>query len=185
MFCWSCGKSISEGQSFCGQCGLQNSKQKPEEKKPLSFNDFVKERSSSRSATTFPKKSKIDKREVKETTIYASVGEIDDVGNIKQIKGSRLPVKVEVDWGSYQLKNAVFDKLERYNNLVKGKRKSSYRLAYRNGETVKYLPGTEIEFTVKKYKEDLGVGYSSILVYLIEYEYLSNSSEDEELPTIR
>ena len=116
----------------------------------MSFNDFVKERSSSRSATTFPKKSKIDKREVKETTIYASVGEIDDVGNIKQIKGSRLPVKVEVDWGSYQLKNAVFDKLERYNNLVKGKRKSSYRLAYRNGETVKYLPGTEIEFTVKK-----------------------------------
>ena len=63
--------------------------------------------------------------------------------------------------------------------------RSSYRLAYRNGETVKYLPGTEIEFSVKKYKEDLGVGYSSILVYLIEYEYLSNSSEDEELPTIR
>lgn len=128
-------------------------------------------------------KKKCDDREIKETTIFASLGEIDNHGNIKRLKGSRLPVKVSVDWGAYQLKKAVFSKFERYDNVVKGRQISSFRLSYKNGETVRYLPGTKTEFTIKDYKNDLGVGYSSIVIYLVEYQYLSSDSESE-LPIV-
>lgn len=181
MYCWSCGKVVNDAV-FCAHCGFNNKKSDLKETIPKSFNEYVRERSKSR-VSAFPSKKKLDAREVKETTIFASLGELDDSGNIKQLKRSRLPVKVEVDWGAYQVKQAIFNKLERYNNVVKGREISSFRLTYKSGETVRYLPGTKIDFTIKEYKNDSGVGYSSIILFLVEYRDFSSDSETE-LPVV-
>ena len=50
---------------------------------------------------------------------------------------------------------------------------------YKNGEKIKYIPCTTTDFTIKLYKEDLGTGYSLVVVYLLEYE-LENEEEDIE-----
>ena len=43
---------------------------------------------------------------------------------------------------------------------------------------VRFIPGANIPFTVKVYKEDLGVLYHAIVLYLLPYENL-NDTDDE------
>ena len=43
---------------------------------------------------------------------------------------------------------------------------------------VRFIPSTNIPFTVKVYKEDLGVSYHAIILYLLPYEDL-NDTDDE------
>ena len=43
---------------------------------------------------------------------------------------------------------------------------------------VRFISGTNIPFTVKAYKEDLGVSYHAIVLYLLPYEDL-NDTDDE------
>ena len=43
---------------------------------------------------------------------------------------------------------------------------------------IKTIPGTDVPFTIKRYTENLGVRYSSVIVYLLEYDSFT-SSEDE------
>ena len=35
---------------------------------------------------------------------------------------------------------------------------------------IRSIPGTDVDFTIRRYKEDLRVGYSSIVVYLMEHD---------------
>lgn len=175
MFCRFCGKEITG--KYCGECGKDSSVNKEDDSgKVKTFNDFLKERSKSRT-TTLPQKRKIDIREVKESTIFASILRRDEGDNLKQEKGSRLPIKVNTDWGPYPLKQAVFEKFQRYHRNFHHNKISDFKLVYKSGEVIKYIPGTKTEFSVKKYKEDLGVGYHSIVVYLMEY-MVSTDSED-------
>ena len=138
----------------------------------------MKERGKART-TTLPKRRKLDAREVKQSTIFASLMSLNSDGILKQEKGSRLPVKVDVSWGTYKLKEAVFEKFQRYNKNVEGKQKSDYKLVYKNGDTIRFIFGTDVDFTIKGYKDDLGVGYSSVVVYLMDYD---DKLAEDELP---
>ena len=60
----------------------------------------------------------------------------------------------------------VFGKLERYNNLVKEKSKSSYQLAYRNGETVIFLH-TVLYDSQKVYQKGL-LHFTMVQLFLIK-----------------
>ena len=90
-------------------------------------------------------------------------------GTFKQDRGTRLPIKVNVDWGVYRLKEAVFEKFERYNDSICGQNIVEYDLVYKNGQPIVNIPGTQDSFTIQKYKNDLGVGYQSINVYLLPH----------------
>ena len=50
-------------------------------------------------------------------------------GTSKRDRGTRLPIEVNVDWGVYRLKEAVFEKLERYNDSICGRNMVEYDLA--------------------------------------------------------
>ena len=45
-----------------------------------------------------------------------------------------------------------------------------YNLVYKNGQPIVNIPGTQHPFTMQKYKNDLGVGYQSINVYLLLHD---------------
>ena len=48
---------------------------------------------------------------------------------------------------------------------------------------VHFIQGTNIPFTVKSYKEDLGVSYHAIFFYLLPYEDLNDTDEEySDLP---
>lgn len=92
-----------------------------------------------------------------------------------------MTIKIEVSWGDQRLKEAVFEKFVRYNRKgFEGKIILDYKLVYKNGETIRYIPCSTTNFMIKPYKEDLGTDYNSILVYLLECE-LEDDEEDIEL----
>ena len=93
-------------------------------------------------------------------------------GALIQERGSRLPVTINVSWDHIDLKKAIFDRFKRYNATVKKLELSDVKLVYKSGEMVRFIPGTNIPFTVKVYKEDLGVSYHAIVLYLLPYEDL-------------
>lgn len=68
--------------------------------------------------------------------------------------GSRIPIKVDVNWDHVQSKKAVFEKFKRYNMNFSGSRIKDWKLVYKNGNVIQYLPGTSTPFTVKAYKDD-------------------------------
>ena len=49
---------------------------------------------------------------------------------------------------------------------------------------IRFIPGLNIPFTVKAYKDDWGVSYHAIFLYLLPYEDL-NDTDDEyaDLPS--
>ena len=58
-----------------------------------------------------------------------------------------------------------------------------YKLVYKSGEIIENIPGTEIPFTIEKYKADLGVGYQNIHVYLmLHINEFSEEESDEDFP---
>ena len=80
----------------------------------------------------------------------------------------------------------MFEKFGRYNrNEFEGKGILDCKLVYKNGERIKYIPGTTTDFTIKLYKENLGTGYNSIVIYLLKYK-LKDEEEDTEvyLPSV-
>ena len=199
MYCNNCGKPCKSKHKFCSHCGFgidstmvaaataavvpsgsNNINTTTSSRTPAAYMEASGQRRTSNFAA---KKKKNDKRNCDETTIYASMMRKDDEDNLKQEKGSRLPVKVKTDWGPYDLHKAVFEKFQRYNKYCEQKSKSDFKLIYKSGEVIKTIPGTDVPFTIKGYKEDLGVGYSSVIVYLLEYDSFS-SSEDEDLNVV-
>jgi len=75
--------------------------------------------------------------------------------------------------------NAGYEKMKQYNPSFKAALYQTM-LTYKSGTRVRFLPGTNIPFTVKLYKEDLGVSYSRIVLYLLEVDN-TDSEEDEFL----
>ena len=51
-----------------------------------------------------------------------------------------------------------------------------YKLAYKSGTIVRHLPGSSQPFVLQEYKKALGMPYSRICFYLMEYE----ASDDED-----
>ena len=79
--------------------------------------------------------------------------------------------------GSWDQK-IIFDKFMRYNSTVKKLKLSDVKLVYKSVEISQFIQGTNIPFTVKGYREDLGVSYHAIVLSLFPYEDL-NDTDDE------
>ena len=186
MYCGNCGKETSE--KFCTHCGklaLNNNKESADKSgnepstsrgESLSFDDYMLKKSVDRTSNSkfhskrkrgLPRKK--DGRLTEETHI--SIAVLKNVfGTFKVARGTILPVKVGVNDDSYAVKKAAFDKLSRYNPDFPCHQITDCKLAYRSGERVRYLPGTNLPFTVKSYKEDLGVSYNRLTLYLLPYD---------------
>ena len=79
-----------------------------------------------------------------------------------------IPIKVKVYWEAQRLKKAVFQmSLGLDRKGFEGKTIISYKPVYKNGERIRYIPGTTTDFRIKLFIEDLLTVCSSIIVYLL------------------
>ena len=172
MFCKHCYKEIFGHNRYCGSCGKENIERSYIAlKKPVCFNEFMNKKKHNIKSLQRTKSLKS-----KEATIFGSI--LKD--NMKQERGSRLPVNVNVSWGASEVRKAVYDKMCRYNKHIGDWSELDYNLVYKSGEKILFIPGTKIPFTVEKYKEDLGLPYQNINVYLQLYDY---TNDELKLPS--
>ena len=90
--------------------------------------------------------------------------ERDDTGDLKHIRGKRLPVKVPDKCSAAELKEAAIEKHSKYDQEFCAL--EDYVLLYPDCKEVFYLPGSSNVFHLDKYKHDLAKPYSQILCYL-------------------
>lgn len=103
--------------------------------------------------------------------------------NFKQVRDSRCPIKCQPTVDHIQLKQVVYDKMRRYNSEVALYKMEDLKLCYKNGERIHNIPGTDTPFSLKAYKDDLGVCYHTIVVYLMPYEsdFLIDDDDNDDL----
>lgn len=179
MFCGNCGKTNNASHKFCAECGTSIEKTT---EKTKSFAQFYKEKGSERVSHFHVKKKRVKENE--DISIFISVLRQSD-GQLRQISGSRIPLNnVKPQWNHVELKRASYEKLKRYNNIIATKTYEEVKLVYRSGENCRYLPGTTTPFTLEAYKNDLGVKYRAIVLYLQAYgdNMEDSDSSDNDLP---
>ena len=175
MFCANCG-SCGDGK-FCTTCGNELSQSITSPAQPLKFNEFLRQKGKERVRKKPNQTNKSKATEEQQATIYSSILKYDVLGEkFKQDRGSRLPVIVDINWGPWRLKQAIFERFRRYKIISEEDKIWDYNLSYKNGDKIENLPGTNIPFTVKAFKQDLGIGYHSVSVYLLKYE--TDSDDD-------
>ena len=99
-------------------------------------------------------------------------------GALIEERVSKLPVTVNISCYHIDLKKTIFNNFKRYNATVKKLELINVKLVYKSGEVMRFIPGTNIPFTAKAYKEDLGVSCHAIVLHLLPYEDL-NDTDDE------
>lgn len=160
MKCFHCGAEVKS--KYCPECDLHNGK--GDKKNLQSFTAYVN--SGKFKKIKNPKKSIVNKEEC---TIHVCL--LRRVKNsLRQVNGSRTPVKIFSNADYNEVKQQSFDKLKRYVPEMKDYKYTDIELTYRSGERALYLPGTPTDFTLEKYKEDRGCGYSKITMYLKPWE---------------
>ena len=168
MQCFYCGIELGSNQHYCSNCGLQQTK-KSDKRQLKSFTEFMKSSNI---------KKKIKKDDSKQN-ITIHVGMLHMVKNsYRQVQGSRTPVFVESYADYDHLKRVAFDKLQRYVPDMVEYGYCDMELSYRSGKSALFLPGTLTEFTLERYKEDLGCKYSQITLYLKPNERNSDEEVD-------
>ena len=116
------------------------------------------------------KKSKKDKRVAEDVCVNIGLLKEESTGEIKPVRCSVIPLRASASCNVNELKKLAFNKLSRYCPEFTCERVSDCRLCFKTGETVRYIPGTMVPFTLKAYKDDLATRYSRITLYLIPYE---------------
>ena len=159
------------------------------------FSAFKKSKEKERSSFFVRKKgTKRSKSETMEVKITVAVME-----NNKVKRGNSLPLKVPAASTADEILNAAIQKHTAYNKHFNSRHE--YLLVFKDGTEVKTIPGTTPPetFTLCRYKEISGFGYSQIRLYLVplfnkrlndlrsvieESETESFSSDDSLTPSV-
>lgn len=95
------------------------------------------------------------------------------------VRGKSLPLKVNKDAKYAEVFSVALTKREAYDKSFDTK--LSWKLVYPDGQYCLILPGQEDqEFTLRKYKEDLGKPYNRITLYLCPEEPDFNPEASDE-----
>ena len=182
MFCSGCGLEILIEAKFCHGCGLAMHCSSSEEsffsdsgtsttpKRPLasgavSFEEF-RERKQKERRSWFKKKRVTEKSEKKASEVTMQIGQMKFCdGKLKVVRGATLPLKVYPFFSSEQLLKKGVEKMTKFNQDLMSARKG-FTLVYPDQTEVKFLPGSTEEFTLQRYKEELGKAYGRITLYL-------------------
>ena len=146
---------------------------------------FCKKRSGPEAATASTTTStKTPKPNQKYVTIQVGIMRRDDVGNLKCVRGSKLPVKVGSSVDAHALKMASVDKHSLFDQTFCGL--EDYVLLYPDGKEVIYVPGNTPDpktFQLCTYKQELGKPYSQIYLYLcqpVDFNWMSDFVSEEQ-----
>lgn len=195
MFCSICGVNVIEGASFCHKCGFSVSSSSrsaasntspniQQDTRPtavashiqttcarpiMTFHDFKSVKEKDRQGhfkNKASKKRKTDNNTEKLVTI--KIGMITyrkDTGTLKPVRGSQLAVSVSPSSNSREVRAKAVEKQSRFNQSI-SKFPDVYYLLYPDLTQVVNLPGTDEEFTLERYKKELGKAYERITLYL-------------------
>lgn len=88
-------------------------------------------------------------------------------GELKPVRGSVLPILVQPESDAEQLQKAAEQKMTTFNKNLHG---GPYLLLYPDSTKITNIPGTEIPFSLKQYKEAVGKAYQRITLYICTAE---------------
>ena len=154
----------------------------------LSYEDFCKRKAIERVTTlpTAPKKSKSTKSKANnqdKVKIQIGIKEFHETdGALKVLKGRSLPVSVEPNTNAKQLLEKATDKHAKHFrsfNLY-----DRYVLLYPDNTIINKLPGALEDFTLERYKEELGKPYSKISLYICRKECLEKIDLESDYDSI-
>jgi len=83
---------------------------------------------------------------------------------LKPVRGSSLPLKVEVSSNYNDVKDAAIRKRKAFDRTFDAER--GYVLAYQDARIARQIPVSDQDFVLKSYKEWLGRSYSRLTLYL-------------------
>ena len=196
MFCASCGAGLKSSSKFCPFCGEKvandTSTSEPDKgaTKCLSFQKYAAKKSEERSTHFRSSGSKRRGQKKKEEDPFAliNIGVMRFLGPdvTTPIRGKTLPLKVRKDCGYAELFTEALVKRQAHDQTFDAR--TSWKLVYPDGQLAINLPGQEEEeFTLRKYKEDLGKPYNRITLYLCpeepEDEFMLDSETETEPDT--
>lgn len=200
LFCHKCGSAVSgcNRENINGNNGAASSSKRehkgkimPREPSRLpsgsgppimTFHEFRKVKEKDRQGhfkNKAPKKRKVDENKDSATAkvVTIKVGLMTyrkDTGTLKPVRGSLLAVSIPVSSNSNDLRAKAVEKLSRFNQAISNCA-SMYYLLYPDFTRAEKLPGTEEDFLLCRYKEELGKPYERITLYLCKsVDYLSN-----------
>ena len=168
MFCWNCGKGLESSFAFCPNCGAkvevetalssrdnivgsaslrsQTSRKRASPSKPAApvakqlptFRQFPDRKSEERRGHF--KQTKKAKQGSCEATINVSLMEYEgDV--LKPVRGSSLPLKVEVSANYNDVKDVAIIKRKAFDRTFSAER--GYVLAYQDARIARQIPGSD------------------------------------------
>ena len=190
MFCHYCGIKACAESVFCSSCGKKLTKEsKPNQSEIDSSHAARSNGQSSKAPKTFREFFKNAKKGKKisnkgsfnnntEVTIHVSMARKINDDTFRQVAGSRTPVSLDASSTYDEVKRKAFDKLKRYVPEMEPFNNWDIDLCFRSGEVAIFLPGTTVEFTLDGYKNDLGVKYSQVLLYLKPHDKPDIPSDD-------
>lgn len=88
-------------------------------------------------------------------------------GGLKAVRGTVLPILVRPELNADKLQRAAEQKLKTFHRNLHG---GPYVLLYPDGTKITDIPGTDVPFTLKDYKEALGKAYQRITLYICTAE---------------
>ncbi|XP_028408712.1 G2/M phase-specific E3 ubiquitin-protein ligase-like [Dendronephthya gigantea] len=184
-FCPNCAFPVEKGYNFCPGCGNDiktNANGDAEAKRELenlkttnklslpsfalpSFAAFKTSKEKERQSFFSKKSGRLNKkRKVQVKEVCIQVGVMDDCLKIK--RGETLPLKVNSMAMYDEILAAAIKKHRDFNKRFDSE--SNYQLVFKDGGDATTIPGTDpVEsFTLQRYKELSGFGFSRIVLYL-------------------
>ena len=84
---------------------------------------------------------------------------------LKPVRGKRVAIKVKTNESCSNLLQEAISKFRAfYKDLLDTE--CEYVLTFENGDVANIIPGTTEEFTLSKYKEEIGKDFKSIVLFL-------------------
>ena len=178
-FCYSCGEYLEDSDRFCVKCGCKRKlldDSTSGTKKSKSLNEYVKEKGNERGGFFKAKfqLSKNDNKDLKksrkppnlrsEVLINVGLIETNEKGAVAVKTGSWLATKVLKLFGLTEVAHAAVRKHADHDQFFCGS--DDYVLWYSDKKIVQFIPGSNKEFTVELYKEEIGKPYSKIDLFL-------------------
>ena len=116
----------------------------------------------------FPKRVPLNKkRKIEDKEVTIQVGVMNEHFKVK--RGETIPLKISSTASAHTILAAATKKHGDFNRRFENDNGSNYMLAFKDGGDIEFIPGTDPPepFTLQRYKEVSGFGYSRIYLYLL------------------
>ena len=182
IFCGKCGSIVQQVDDlFCTKCGTKRTKKQTTEKEERESNvdnyAMFKKRKEEQRRQSFKKhttsfnqsdagnstrKKNIITTTTENNEVRITVGVVteDKFGELIKRRGSRIPITIKESANITEVLNTALKKIAENDQYFSPL--DSYLLLYPDFRVVEFIPGSQTDFTIGKYKRYLGKPFSKI-----------------------